>query len=144
MDILAHWQSYGLDIWWIIVPFLWGAGDSPLLQNTDTRSRDHSVFYLMAAINYFPGGTAAWMWSWPITSSATVRHDWFYISHPHMTSWHNRKFTFHLCMYPKFGLSLQMKMIHHRHLRRVCVRQYFNIQAGRKGWLQKVTLQGIS
>lgn len=144
MDILAQWQSYGLDIWRIVVPFLRGAGDSPLLQNIDTMSRDHSVFHLMAAMNYFPGITAVWMWSWPITTSAIVRHEWFYISHPHMTSQHNRKFTFHLCMFVKFGLSLQRKMIHYRHLRRVYVGQYFNVQVERKGWLQKVTLQGIS
>jgi hypothetical protein len=71
---LNQWYSAGLRSGWsgVLVPT--GAWNFSLHSHVQTGSRAHPASYAVGTVGSFPGGKAAWAWSWPPTpSSAKVK-----------------------------------------------------------------------
>jgi hypothetical protein len=60
--------GYRLDNWGSRVWFPAGAGDFSLHHHVQNSSGAHLASYPMGTRGSFPGGNAAGVWSWPLTS----------------------------------------------------------------------------
>jgi hypothetical protein len=70
-----------LEYYFILYTSRRGAGNFSPHHRVQTGSDAHPAFYPMGTGGSFPGGKAAWAWSWPLTLSGN-ENAWSYISTP--------------------------------------------------------------